>query len=312
VRTGPSSLLAGLWLALALLAAWAVSCSLADEPRKPVWPAPSATAAPAASAQVGAKPSPARSGRKAVAYVPGKVENGGTIRVKTVLSKAAALQTIPLNKDEAGCGHASMTSELCVFDPATLALANSVVGLADITTGKEWGGEFAEAGREVVLDQQKCRYVPHVMLVRQGAKVAIKNSDPVQHTVKSFLNNRGTDAFSVMSSSNSLIDPSDGTTLTKPGNYLLFCDIHFWMTGFIRAVPSPYWGVTGADGLVTLTDVPPGQYKLVCWHEGMRLRIETQGAVVTGYVPSNEHLKDQIVTVEPGGTVDVTFTLDPK
>ena len=101
--------------------------------------------------------------------------------------------------------------------------------------------------------------------------------------------------------------------LEKAGNYILNCDIHLWMTGYIRAVPHPYFAVTGADGSYTLTNVPPGEYRIGCWHEGMVLKMETTGKDITGYKYSDDfELPVQTVTVPAEGTVEVNFTTDPK
>jgi plastocyanin len=273
--------------------------------------APAAPAAPAAAGSPGAGGAkrPVKPGR----YEVVAVENGGTIRIACKATQAVEAFRFPLNKDQAGCGHPELDSERAGVDPATLAVKNCVVWLTDITRGKDFEGELAETGRVVTLDQKGCRYVPHVMLARQGSRLAIKNSDPVQHNVKSFVNNRATGGFNVMSSSNSLQEPSDETTLAKAGNYILICDIHFWMTGYIRSVAHPYCAVTGADGTAALTNVPPGTYKVGCWHEGMKMKVVTKGAAIEGYEFSadfEQPLED--VTVEPGGSAQVTFTIEPK
>lgn len=274
-----------------------------------------AGAAPAAPAAAPGGGAPVMGKPKKSKYEAGPVEQGGTIKVTVKLTKAAEVIDVPFNKDQGAqkCGHDSRKNERALFDPVTLGLANTVVYLDDIAKGKEWDGDLKEADRVVTLDQKECHYVPHVMLVRPGAKVSVKNSDPVQHNAKGFYNNKATLKFNVMSSSNSELPPSDDTLLDKPGNYLLYCDIHLWMTGYIRAVPHPYYAVTGADGTCTLTNVPPGEYKIAAWHEGMVVKVEGGGAEITGYSSSSEFLLDpQTVTVPAGGSVDVTFTTDPK
>ena len=45
------------------------------------------------------------------------------------------------------------------------------------------------------------------------------------------------------------------------------CDIHPWMRAYLAIIDNPYFGVTGADGSVTLKQVPPGQYVVGVWHE---------------------------------------------
>jgi hypothetical protein len=39
----------------------------------------------------------------------------------------------------------------------------------------------------------------------------------------------------------------------------------FWMRGYLFVDDQPYYTRTDADGRFQLTDVPPGQYELVCW-----------------------------------------------
>jgi plastocyanin len=302
-----------LGLGLGLLVVWVGSSFLADDPPAAAQEkaSPAASGAPVATATEAARPTkPSKPG----AYVPGPVTEGGTVRVRCVLSRAFDVVEVPLNKDmgPSKCGHDSMKSERAVYDPATLALANCVVWL-DIKAGKSFSGDLAEAERTVTLDQKGCRYVPHIMLVRPGAKVSIKNSDPVQHNAKGFFNTKASLKFNVMSSSNGVLPPNDDTTLDKAGNYVVNCDIHHWMTGYIRAVPHPYYGVSGLDGTVLLTDVPPGTYSITCWHEGMGMEVETTGAQISSYRFTDDFLlPSQEVTVTTGGTVDVPFTIDPR
>jgi plastocyanin len=233
--------------------------------------------------------------------------------VSVKLTKAPPVQEVKLNKDVKGCGHETMKSGRAEFDPATLGLGNAVVWLTDIARGKDFEGDLAQADRKVILDQKACAYVPHVMLVRAGAKVSVKNSDDIQHNAKAFLNTKATLKFNVMSSSQSALDPSDDTTLEKAGNYILNCDIHHWMTGYIRAIPHPYYAITSADGTCGFTNVPPGEYRIGCWHEGMLVEMVTTGAEITGYKFSEDfELPVQTVLVPAEGTVDVNFTTEPR
>ena len=51
--------------------------------------------------------------------------------------------------------------------------------------------------------------------------------------------------------------------LKRAGTVRVDCDAHGWMEGWIYVVDNPYYAVTGADGKFTISDVPPGEYKLV-------------------------------------------------
>lgn len=303
-----------LGLAAGLLGAFLAARGLRSEPPRAL---PASAPAAAGSAQgpgAGAK-APGAGGRTARAqpYVAGPVEQAGTIRVTCRLSAPAPASVLPFNKDQgaAKCGHAERPNERAAFDPATLGLPNCIVWLSGIAAGRDFEGEMASFDR--TLDQHECRYEPPVLLVRQGTRLSVKNSDPVQHNVKGFYNTRATSAFNLMSSSHSLLPPGDDTTLTKAGSYLLACDIHLWMTGVVRACPHPYHAVTAADGTCALTGVPPGTYTLKCWHAGMLLRLEGSGAEVTGYRFSDDFEEpSQTVTVPAAGTVEAAFTIQPR
>ena len=302
--------------------AGAPTTSSTPAPSAPVAAPPAAPAVSPGDEPGGARPdvaaSPAPGGgaakpKKGAKYEVITVEKGGSIAVSVKLTKAPPSVPVKLNKDQKGCGHETMESGRAVFNAETLALANAVVWLVDIAKGKDFEGEIAEANRTVVLDQKGCAYVPHVMLVRPGAKVSIKNSDPVQHNVKGFFNNKASMTFNVMSSSDSALPPSDDTTLGKSGLYILNCDIHHWMTGYIRTIPHPYFAVTTAEGTCGFTNVPPGEYRIGCWHEGMLLEMETKGVEITGYKYSDDFsLPEQTVNVPPEGNVQVAFTTDPR
>ena len=58
-------------------------------------------------------------------------------------------------------------------------VANTVVYLKNISQGKAM--DLPEARQH--LDQKTCRYVPHILLVAQGADLQVKSSDAVLHTV---------------------------------------------------------------------------------------------------------------------------------
>ena len=69
------------------------------------------------------------------------------------------------------------------------------------------------------------------------------------------------------------------------------CDIHGWMSGWIVVVDQPYYTITDADGNFSLSDVPPGIYKLNCWQEKLGEQTEQ-------------------VTIAAGGTATSTFVFN--
>ena len=107
----------------------------------------------------------------------------------------------------------------------------------------------------------------------------VVNSDPIFHSVHlyGFLNR------------NLALGPNQSKTIrtvSRPGYYIVKCDVHGWMGATIAVVDNPYAVVTGADGSFSLADVPAGTYTVEVWHGELRTQTQT-------------------VTVDAGGTATV-------
>jgi len=136
------------------------------------------------------------------------------------------------------------------------------------------GYSFAAPKDPVVLDQQKCRYTPRVLGIRTGQTLAIRNGDPLLHNVR---------ADGKLNQPFNMGHPIQGTSFnrsftTSEVMVPFRCDVHAWMHAWIGVVDHPYFGVSGADGVVALTGLPPGTYTLEAWHE--KLGTKTQQVTV--------------------------------
>jgi plastocyanin len=137
----------------------------------------------------------------------------------------------------------------------------------------------------VVLDQQKCRYVPRVLGVQVGQPLTIRNSDPLLHNVHA--EGQINQPFDVGT-------PLQGvevkkTFSTREVMVPVKCNVHPWMHAYIGVVEHPFFAVTDASGRFSIAHVPPGTYTIEIWHE--RLGTQTQQ-----------------VTVAAKDTKDLTFT----
>ncbi len=124
----------------------------------------------------------------------------------------------------------------------------------------------------VTLDQDGCRYHPHVLGILVGQKLAIKNSDGILHNIKA----KGTKnrPFNISQPTNMVSE----RTFTAPEVMVaLECNVHGWMQAWLGVLPHPFFGVSGVDGSFTLKGVPPGTYTIEAWHE----KYGTQTATVT-------------------------------
>ena len=152
-----------------------------------------------------------------------------------------------------------------VIDPALVVtngrLADAVVfiksGFAD--------RGFAPPSQPVVIDQQGCLYHPHVTALMVGQALQFRNSDQEAHNVHG--------RPKVAESWNFLMSRPNSTRdvyFSKPEIGIpVSCDVHPWMRAYVSVLDNPYFAVTPADGTVTLNQVPPGDYAIGVWHEGL-------------------------------------------
>jgi hypothetical protein len=189
------------------------------------------------------------------------VSNGGTISgtVKWSGPLPRALD-FPITKDAAICDPESKKTvdleRLVVGSQG--GVANTIVYLKNIYSGKAMA--LPEQRRH--LDQKHCRYIPHILLVPQDATLQIQSSDATLHTVHM----EGAATFNLPFPFTNQIT---SRTMSTPGLVHIRCNGgHVWMNAEMMVVPHPYYAVTDESGQFEFTDVPPGSYQIVAWHEG--------------------------------------------
>jgi len=123
----------------------------------------------------------------------------------------------------------------------------------------------------VKLDQQACRYQPHVLGVRAGQKLAISNSDDTVHNVHALAT-----ANRDFNKGQHIKNMVDEKVFTKPEVMVHFkCDVHNWMHAFVGVLNHPYFAVTRGGGKFELKDLPAGTYTVEAWHEKLGTQIQT-------------------------------------
>jgi hypothetical protein len=108
-------------------------------------------------------------------------------------------------------------------------------------------------------------------------------------------------------------------TMQTPGLVNLRCNGgHVWMNAEMLVVPHPYYAVTDESGRFELTDVPPGEYQIVAWHEGwIVVSRETTFDVLTERrvqrpVFSEPKTWEKPVEARSNETTAITFTISSK
>ena len=190
----------------------------------------------------------------AAKYAEEAVSNGGAVQGTITYNGVIEMRTALPTKDKEVCGKPRKIPLVMVGDGG--AVQDAVVYIKDVAAGKPWGEM-----QKPLINNVACIFEPHVQVARRG-KVDILNSDPVLHNTHGYYGKAT--AFNVAL-------PFEGAkvteTLRRLGPVKTDCDAHGWMLGWVVVVPNPYYMQTGADGMYSLTDVPPGDYTLVVWQE---------------------------------------------
>ena len=146
-------------------------------------------------------------------------------------------------------------------------------------------GSYPPSSDVLVLDQQGCRYTPHVFGVQVGQTVQITNSDPTLHNIH---------ATPAVNAEFNTGQPIQGMSMERTFDQVevmvpFKCDVHGWMNAYVGVLDHPYFATTGPDGGFDIGNLPAGDYVIEAWHEIL-------GA------------QTQSVTVGDGATAEVSFT----
>ena len=137
----------------------------------------------------------------------------------------------------------------------------------------------------VTLNQQGCRYTPHVFGIQVGQTLNIINSDATLHNIHATPANNQEFNMGQPIQGMQFERTFDTAEVMVPFR----CDVHGWMNAYIGVLEHPFFGVTGEDGMFDISTLPPGDYVIEAWHE--ELGTQTQN-----------------VTVGTGETAEVSFT----
>src|SRR5437899_1993764 len=112
------------------------------------------------------------------------------------------------------------------------------------------------------LDQRRCHYIPHILLVPKNTALSMQSSDATLHTIHM----EGAASFNLPFPFQNQVS---SRIMGNPGLVHLRCNGgHVWMSAEMMVVSHPYYAVTDESGHFEFTNVPPGSYQIVAWHEG--------------------------------------------
>jgi hypothetical protein len=186
---------------------------------------------------------------------PAHVDGSGVVRGSVKFTGTPPVMK-PISSTEACCQSDPPLMEETVVVNANGTLAHTFVYLED---APRTDGSVKPAA---LLDQVKCRYVPHALAVQTEQTLNVRSSDPTMHNVHSM----------------STLNPARNLSMTKAGDQTSIkfgmaefvqvrCDVHPWMSAWVGVFDNPFFAVTQEEGSFSISGIPAGTYKLVAWHE---------------------------------------------
>lgn len=145
--------------------------------------------------------------------------------------------------------------------------------------------------------------------VRRGEAIEMMSVQPIYHSLQA----RGAAFFSLAFPD---VDDPCSRRLDRRGLVELMSGCgHFWMRGWLFVEDHPYYTHTDAQGRFSLSNVPPGQYELVCWlpdwHEAAReLDAETAHICRLTFRPPVEIV--QPIAVDPRQTQTIPIRVSAQ
>src|SRR4029077_5954314 len=194
---------------------------------------------------------------RAQAYDAVSVTDGGSIKGKVVFNGTIPpkRKVVP-TKDREVCGSGVREVDQIMVG-GDKSVAEAVVYLKAVEKGKAW----PKLAKPPEIDNVKCDFNPHVMVMPAGDLVVV-NTDPVLHNTKSFI-----DKIPIFN----VALPNQGQRITRPikktGIMRVECDAAGRMLGWVCIADNHYYAIAAKDGAFTIADVPPGSYTLVAWQE---------------------------------------------
>jgi plastocyanin len=132
------------------------------------------------------------------------------------------------------------------------------------------------------VKQEGAMFSPHVLPVVVGTTVQWPNNDQIFHNVFSVSETTNFDLGLYKNS-----PPDKKITFNKAGRADVFCSIHANMHCIVLVLENPYFALVDDRNHFSITNVPPGTYKLKAWQERMPAQEREITVPATGEVKAD-------------------------
>ena len=106
-------------------------------------------------------------------------------------------------------------------------------------------------------------FSPHLLVIPVGSVVQFPNADPFFHNVFSLFNGKRFDLGLYEAGSSKEVD------FSREGISYIFCNIHPEMSAVVLALSTPLYSLADSKESFSIGDVPPGEYEMHVWIEGL-------------------------------------------
>jgi plastocyanin len=154
---------------------------------------------------------------------------------------------------------------------------------------------FRPHGRYTLLQKNRT-FIPHLQVIPVGASVQFPNADPFFHNVFSLFDGKRFDLGLYEAGS------SKSVLFSREGVSYIFCNIHPEMSAVVLALSTPLYAIADPNDAFVLPNIPPGDYILHVWVEGLPQTIAdrlTQHLHLTG-----QNVDLGLVTISASGASD--------
>jgi plastocyanin len=166
--------------------------------------------------------------------------------------------------------------------PAGNPFANIVLYLENAASLEPSPNAASDGAAELpTMRQRDERFTPHVIAVTTGTTISFPNDDAIYHNVFSLSRARTFDLGRYPKGA------SKSLRFDRAGVVQVFCHIHADMSGYILVLPNRYFVTPDSSGRFAIEGIPPGEYRLVAWHERIK-PIVTPVRVTSGHTTQLE------------------------
>jgi plastocyanin len=154
--------------------------------------------------------------------------------------------------------------------------------------------------RQYTLLQKNRMFVPHLQVIPVNAVVQFPNADPFFHNVFSLFDGKRFDLGLYEAGS------TKSVTFSREGVSYIFCNIHPEMSAVVIALSTPFYAVADASNSFIIRSVPPGDYSLHIWIEGVQLSLLEQETRRVHITSGTVDLGQMAVPISRTGTMSHT------